>query len=91
MKQASEDEERESIKITLYRISKYLKLKGLFNISSRKWKRCNNTYGVNSIFYEENNIEWAQKFQEAGCRVIYGADKYKVHSKICQITYRRVI
>ena len=39
-------------------------------------------------FDEENNIEWAQKFQEAGCRVIYGADKYKVHSKICQITYK---
>ena len=39
-------------------------------------------------FDEENNIEWAQKLEEAGCRVIYGTDGFKVHSKICLITYK---
>ena len=35
---------------------------------------------------EENNIEWSRRLEEAGCRVIYGLDGYKVHSKLCLIT-----
>jgi polyphosphate kinase len=37
-------------------------------------------------FDERNNIEWAQRLEEAGCRVIYGLAGYKVHSKVCLIT-----
>ncbi len=37
-------------------------------------------------FDEENNIEWSRRLEEAGCRVIYGLDGYKVHSKLCLIT-----
>lgn len=39
-------------------------------------------------FDEQNNIEWSERMEEAGCRVLYGFDGYKVHSKICLITYR---
>ena len=39
-------------------------------------------------FDEQNNIDWSERLEEAGCRVIYGFDGYKVHSKICLITYR---
>ena len=39
-------------------------------------------------FDEQNNIEWSERMEEAGCRVIYGIEGYKVHSKICLITYR---
>ena len=38
-------------------------------------------------FDEENNIEWSQRLEDAGCRLIYGLDHIKVHSKLCQITY----
>ena len=37
-------------------------------------------------FDEKNNIEWAERLEESGCRVIYGFDGFKVHSKICLIT-----
>jgi polyphosphate kinase len=37
-------------------------------------------------FDESNNIEWANRLEEAGCRIIYGLVGYKVHSKICLIT-----
>ena len=37
-------------------------------------------------FDEENNIEWSRRLEEAGCRVVYGLDGYKVHSKLCLIT-----
>ena len=39
-------------------------------------------------FDEQNNIEWAERLEEAGCTVIYGSEGFKCHSKICQITYR---
>ena len=39
-------------------------------------------------FDEKNNIEWAKMMEEAGCRVIYGQEDYKCHSKICLITYK---
>ena len=37
-------------------------------------------------FDEENNIEYSRKLEEAGCRVIYGLNGYKVHSKLCLIS-----
>jgi polyphosphate kinase len=37
-------------------------------------------------FDENNNIDWAQRLEESGCRVLYGLVDYKVHSKICLIT-----
>lgn len=88
LKQASEDERVQSIKITLYRISKDSKLANYLIAAAENGKDVTILMELRARFDEENNIEWAQKFQEAGCRVIYGADKYKVHSKICQITYR---
>ena len=39
-------------------------------------------------FDEQNNIEWAERLEEAGCTVIYGSEGFKCHSKVCQITYR---
>ena len=39
-------------------------------------------------FDEENNIGWSKRLEEAGCRVIYGLDGLKVHSKLCLITYK---
>lgn len=38
-------------------------------------------------FDEENNIEWSRRLEDAGCRIIYGIDHIKVHSKLCLITY----
>ena len=39
-------------------------------------------------FDEENNIEWSRRLEEAGCKIIYGIDHIKVHSKLCLITYK---
>ncbi len=38
-------------------------------------------------FDEENNIAWAERLEVAGCTVIYGAEGFKCHSKISQLTY----
>ena len=39
-------------------------------------------------FDEQNNIDWSERLEEAGCKVLYGFEDYKVHSKICLITLR---
>src|SRR5699024_5020594 len=43
-------------------------------------------FELRARFDESNNIEWSQRFEQAGCNVIYGFRDYKVHSKICCIT-----
>jgi len=37
-------------------------------------------------FDEENNIGWSRRLESAGCKVIYGIEHIKVHSKLCLIT-----
>lgn len=39
-------------------------------------------------FDEQNNIDWSERLEEAGCTVIYGVEGYKVHSKVCLVTRR---
>lgn len=88
MKQAALDERVQSIKITLYRIAKDSQLANSLIEAAENGKEVTILMELRARFDEENNIEWAQRFEEAGCKVIYGADRYKVHSKICMITYQ---
>ena len=37
-------------------------------------------------FDEQRNIDYSQILEEAGCRVIYGLNDYKIHAKLCLIT-----
>ena len=37
-------------------------------------------------FDEALNIYYANLLEEAGCKVLYGFEEYKVHSKVCLIT-----
>ena len=40
-------------------------------------------------FDEDNNIQWAERLEAAGCKVLYGLPGYKVHCKVCLITRRQ--
>jgi len=37
-------------------------------------------------FDEQNNIDYSEMLEDAGCTVIYGLPNHKVHSKLCVIT-----
>ena len=76
-----------SIKITLYRIARQSKLAEYLITAAENGKEVTVLMELRARFGDEqNNIEWAQQLEEAGCRVIYGMDGFKVHSKICLIT-----
>ena len=86
MRQAAEDPAVLSIKITLYRIDFQSKLAEALIQAAENGKEVIVLMELRARFDEENNIEWAQRLYESGCRVIYGLPDYKVHSKICLIT-----
>lgn len=89
IKQASEDERVRSIKITLYRLATDSHLANYLINAAENGKEVTILMELRARFDEQNNIEWAQRFEEAGCKVIYGGEHYKVHSKICLITYQK--
>jgi polyphosphate kinase len=86
IRQASEDPAVLSIKITLYRIDKRSRLAETLIMAAENGKEVIVLMELRARFDENNNIEWSQRLEEAGCRVIYGQAGFKVHSKICLIT-----
>ena len=39
-------------------------------------------------FDEQSNIDYSRMLEDAGCDILYGLTKYKVHTKLCLITRR---
>jgi polyphosphate kinase len=75
-----------SIKITLYRLAKTSHLAEALIAAAEAGKEVTALFELRARFDESNNIEWSQRFEQAGCHVIYGFRDFKVHSKICCIT-----
>lgn len=84
--EAANDEKVVSIKMTLYRVAKYSKVIEALIEAAENGKEVVVLVELRARFDEENNIEWSKRLEEAGCRIIYGLDRIKVHSKLCLIT-----
>lgn len=88
IKDAAADLNVMTIKITIYRLAKKARLVEYLCAAAENGKEVTVLIELRARFDEQNNIDWSERLEEAGCRVIYGFDGYKVHSKICLITYR---
>lgn len=88
LREAALDPDVVSIKITLYRLAKQSHLAEALITAAENGKDVTVVDELRARFDESNNIEWSQRFDQAGCRVIYGFRQYKVHSKVCCITRR---
>lgn len=88
IKDASADPNVMTIKITIYRLAKKARLVEYLCAAAENGKEVTVLIELRARFDEQNNIDWSERLEEAGCRVIYGFDGYKVHSKVCLITYR---
>ena len=88
--QSAQDASVISIKITLYRIDLQSKLAESLILAAENNKEVIVLMELRARFDERNNIEWAQRLEEAGCRIIYGLLGYKVHSKVCLITRKEL-
>lgn len=77
-----------SIKITIYRLATKAKLVEYLCAAAENGKDVTALIELRARFDEQNNIDWSERLEEAGCNLIYGLEEYKVHSKICLITRR---
>ena len=88
IKEAAFDPSVMTIKITIYRLAKKARLVEYLCAAAENGKEVTVLIELRARFDEQNNIDWSERLEEAGCRVLYGFEGYKVHSKICLITYR---
>lgn len=88
LNEASQDNNVASIKMTLYRVAKNSKIVKSLIKAAENGKEVVVLVELRARFDEENNIDWSKRLEDAGCRVIYGLDGLKVHSKLCLITYK---
>lgn len=87
LKEAVYDSRVVSIKITLYRVAKNSRIVETLIEAAENGKEVVVMIELRARFDEKNNLEWSRRMEEAGCRIVYGIDFVKVHSKICLITY----
>ncbi|MCF2555732.1 polyphosphate kinase 1 [Faecalicatena contorta] len=84
--EAAKDETVVSIKMTLYRLADKSQIVEALVEAAENGKEVVVLVELRARFDEESNIEYSRKLEEAGCRVIYGLNGYKVHSKLCLIS-----
>ena len=84
--EAADDPEVLSIKISLYRMSGSSKIAAALAYAADRGKDVLCLLELRARFDEQNNIDYSEMLEDAGCTVIYGLPDHKVHSKLCVIT-----
>ena len=88
IREAANDPSVLSVRITIYRLASKAKLVEYLCAAAENGKDVTVLIELRARFDEQNNIDWSERLEEAGCKIIYGFEDYKVHSKICLITRR---
>ena len=88
IREAANDPAVLAIRITIYRLASKAKLVEYLCAAAENGKDVTALIELRARFDEQNNIDWSERMEEAGCNIIYGFEDYKVHSKICLITRR---
>ena len=86
LKESARDKETLSIKITIYRLAKQARIVKYLCEAAENGKEVLVLMELRARFDEENNINYSEILEDAGCKVMYGMEDYKVHSKVCLIT-----
>ena len=85
LREAALDPEVNSIKITIYRLSRLSNVASALINAAKNGKKVLVQIELQARFDETNNITYAEQMQAAGVELIFGIPGLKVHSKICII------
>jgi len=85
LREAAIDRTVKSIKITLYRVAENSMIINALINAAKNGKEVTVVMEIRARFDELSNIEYANKLQSAGIRVIFADPNLKVHCKLCLI------
>lgn len=85
LREAALDPKVQSIKITLYRLSKNSQIVSSLINAAKNGKKVTVQIELQARFDEASNISYAEQMQEEGINLIFGVKGLKVHSKICLV------
>ena len=83
LKEAAADPDVDAIWISLYRVSRDSEVVKALIEAAENEKEVMAFVEVQARFDEELNLEWAERMELAGIRVIHGTREIKVHAKLC--------
>jgi polyphosphate kinase len=85
LREAAIDPDVTSIKITCYRLAAQSKIINALVNAVRNGKQVTVMLELTARFDEEANLEWKERLEDEGAKVLIGIQQMKVHSKICVI------
>jgi polyphosphate kinase len=85
LREAAIDPDVTSIKITCYRLAQQSKIINALINAVRNGKQVTVMLELTARFDEEANLEWKERLEEEGVKVLIGIQNMKVHAKICVI------
>ncbi|MDR0792254.1 MAG: polyphosphate kinase 1, partial [Chitinophagaceae bacterium] len=88
LREAAMDPSVLSIKITAYRLASNSKIINALINAVRNGKSVTVMLELSARFDEEANLEWKDRLEEVGVKVLLGIQNMKVHGKLCVIKKR---
>jgi polyphosphate kinase len=85
LREAAFDPEVTTIKITCYRLARQSKVINALINAVRNGKEVTVVLELRARFDEEANLQWKERLEEVGAKVVLGLPDMKVHSKLCVI------
>ncbi len=88
LREAAMDPDVISIQITAYRLAQNSKIANVLVNAVRNGKDVTVLLELRARFDEENNLEWKDRFETEGVKVLIGLPHKKTHAKLCIIKKR---
>jgi polyphosphate kinase len=88
LREAAMDPQVTAIKVTAYRLASNSKVINALINAVRNGKHVTVMIELRARFDEEANLEWKERLEEEGVKVLIGVPDMKVHAKLCLIKKR---
>jgi len=85
LREAAMDPDVTAIKITAYRLASNSKIINALINAHRNGKHVTVMIELKARFDEEANMEWKERLEEEGVKVLIGIPNMKIHAKLCLI------